>query len=602
MVLTLDLAGVATIKFNFPKYLMDSGIVVLDTNDSPIENPKWEHIKNERIIEFDNDFYIIKLISKDKNSNGEIIKEVQAKHMAIELSCSDKIAGVLDITPPTSVPATADIAMAQVLTASNSNWSVGVVDAGLLIKSRTFKFEWQTALFCLGEIAKKFNGVLTFTVTWDASTNKWVKVVNLKEIFPNKGYHFRYDKNINALRSSPDTNNIVTRLYCIGRDKLSINDQPTEQRIDYGVTYDTHTLGQSYIDNFQYFLSLGYSYQFCLDNFVKVDRFQDDVYISSADLFEDGKEELEKKSVPKLSYIVKVVDLSYQNEDKYATFDLGEIVKIYDKELDININAQILKKTINYEKPHLSEIQIENRVDGVDVLFKDMAVQNKNLYFDSAVKYGATFANSVSLTNDHGLTVIDSTGQLRVKVGQYEPGKYGQWMGDGTNTVFEFNTANNLLKLSGRLEAGDIVGGTISGCAINGTTINGGTITGTTITGSTINGTTINGGTIGGSIIAGGTISGSVINGGTITGATVEATGALLSGSIMLDGRGNVTPSIQLVPPDGIDFRFYIYPRDNDTLEFTKDDLLGLADIKCGHISCGLINGVNINNVIARFA
>lgn len=577
--LLLQLGGINELSFIFPKHLIANNQVQFDSKGNPISNPKWDYIKNEYIIEFDNDYYIIKFPTDQRTEDGKLISNVQAKHMSIELT--DNMVQYLDLTPPASTPVTADVAITSVLQAANSNWELGSVDSELLTISRTFKFEWQSALYCLNEVAKKFDGILTFDVSWDSVNSKWVRKVNLKKNFADNGFMFRYDKNVKSIKRQSDTSNIITRLYCLGKDKMSINNQPTEQRTDSGVTYDTHINGQSYIDNFQFYLAQGYTYQECLDNFIKVGRFQDEVYVNSADLYEDGKKELEKLSMPKVSYVMRVVDLSYIDDVNYSAFDIGEIVKVYDKDLNIDINAQIVRMNINYEQPHLTEIEIANYQENLEDVLKNVTVQTKSLYYDIGVKRDQKFANSVSINNDYGLTVVDDTGQVRVKTGQYEPGKYGQWMGDGTETVFEFNTSSNKLTLKA-----DVV---MTGGSISWDTVSPPTQRDLGIWTTYIDANGIYTGSISANQIITGTLSADFISGGTIDSSVINVdTDVTIGNNLYLGDQGDEAQKT-------------IYYSSGVTIGTVQDWLGGYSDLRISAMNYWLIDGdVHVGNLYAK--
>lgn len=297
IILEVVYGGVWSLSFILPKKILDS-------DGNYIDNPNWDYIQNENLIKFQNHYYIIKNPKEIHDEQGKIVSNVQAEHMAIQLTY--KRNQYLNLTPPENFPVTADVAITSILGNAQTGWQLGTVSDSLLNNTRTFKFEWQSTLYCLNEVAKKFGGFLYFDCYWDEINNKWVKTVSLLDEEVDNGVFFSYDKNLKLVEKEKDSSQLFTRLYCFGENTLSINSIPAEQITHSGVVYDLHPEGQSYIQNFQYFLAQGYTLQECLDNFVYEDRFKDEVYVDVQDLYDDCKKKLEEASMPKLTYYVKI--------------------------------------------------------------------------------------------------------------------------------------------------------------------------------------------------------------------------------------------------------------------------------------------------------
>jgi phage minor structural protein len=380
------------LEFMIPKYEQDVyGQTKYDESGNSIPNPKWQYIQNEFVIEYDGNYYVIKNHRDIRDENNNIISNVQAKDMAIELTY--KYVQFLDLTPPTSNPVRADTAITQVLTTGNTDWTLGTVDSSLLqdegvdIK-RTFKFEWNTVLESLYKITEKFGGYLNFDISWDSNLNQWDKKINL--ILPNSynGIQFRYNKNIKNIEKESNSNEIYTRMWVYGKDNLSIHEIGTETRTDNNITYNAHEYGQSYIDNFQYFLGLGYSYQECLDKFIYDYRFKDDTYVKddsidmTQELYDDAKKKLEELSIPKLTYRLSVHDLSVLTGFEYESFNVGDTVNIIDEDLNVNITATIMSIDKTDNEPHLATVEISNYSNSLGNVFKKVINSTKSYAYE----------------------------------------------------------------------------------------------------------------------------------------------------------------------------------------------------------------------------
>jgi len=392
------------LEFILPRYEVDSyNQIMLDENDEPFLNPKWEFIQNEVIVEFDDKFYLIKNPIDKLTEDNKLISNVQCKEMAIELS--SKYVQFLDAKPPVDTPKTISEIITLVLSVSNSGWVLGEIDSSLLADSRTFTFEWKTALECLYDIIQKYNGdviiggtteslngYLDFDISWDSINNKWVKKVNV--LMPNSyfGLQFKYNKNIKSIERQSDSNYLSTRIYPFGKDNLSINNIATELSPISNASdpsypsYESHTLGQSYIDNFEYFLSQGYTYQECLDNFIYEHRFVSDSYVNEADLYNDAKQILNKSCYPKLNYNLNIVDLSVLTEYSYERFVVGDTVRIIDEDLGIDVNGIVLNVNRNYDNPHLTSVEVTNFTENVSNKIREAVVQAEQVYKGSAYR------------------------------------------------------------------------------------------------------------------------------------------------------------------------------------------------------------------------
>lgn len=267
----------------------------------------------------------------------------------------------------------------------NSNWSLGVVDDSLLINNRTFIFEWEKKLKCLFDIQEKYvdsnkkNGYLDFQISWDDENNTWNKKVNLILSNSHNNNEFRNSKNIKSIERFIDSNQpVCTRIIPFGSNNLSINNIVTEQRTDDNITYDSHILGQNHIDNFQFFIKQGYTYQECLDNFIKEYRFSDDIYVDENDLYNDAKEKLEKLSLPKIVYIITIIDRSVLKGKEYEKFKSGDTIKIFEEDLNIDIDATIISTDRNYDNQQLVTIEASNFINNKESVFTKVANISKS--------------------------------------------------------------------------------------------------------------------------------------------------------------------------------------------------------------------------------
>jgi len=256
-----------------------------------------------------------------------------------------------------------------------STWICGDVDeiflesGGVDIK-RYFKFENNTISECLFDIAERFNGYLTFNSVYDEIYNEFINTVGLAKpnLYDNK--EIRYNKNLNSSNKNIDSETqIYTRLFPYGDATLTINAIATKTRTDSGVTYNTHTLGQSYIENFQYYLSLGYDIDFCRKTFLNDKIINNDLYIDEDDLYNYGEELLDILSLPKITYRISYVDLKKVKDIDYEDINEGDTIRVVDEELGITIYTTLIKKPIRWDSMQSSTIQLENSFNNLGDYF-----------------------------------------------------------------------------------------------------------------------------------------------------------------------------------------------------------------------------------------
>ena len=86
------LGGISTLSFSINRKSYDyfSGEL--------LDDPRYDLIINERLIEYDGEFYIIKDNIPQRDELGHIIKEITCKHISVELS-STKINGAWGYSP-----------------------------------------------------------------------------------------------------------------------------------------------------------------------------------------------------------------------------------------------------------------------------------------------------------------------------------------------------------------------------------------------------------------------------------------------------------------------------------------------------------------------
>gem|GEM_PF-2239128 len=124
----------------------------------------------------------------------------------------------------------------------DTNWSIGYINDEFNLKYHQFDVTSSSKLDFINEICKKFNAYVIYD-----TVNRKVNICKEDEVSIYKGFWVEYGKYLQNIEQTVEIEDIVTRLHVSGAEDVSVN--------------SVNPTGQSYIDNFSYFL-----YPFDMDN------------------------------------------------------------------------------------------------------------------------------------------------------------------------------------------------------------------------------------------------------------------------------------------------------------------------------------------------
>lgn len=171
-------------------------------------------------------------------------------------------------------------------------------------------------------------------------------------------HHLRVRRNLKSIEVTYDTSEMTTRLYCFG----STDENGNELNI-----MSVNPTGKPYIDNFEYFYDLGYTdedIEAHPELFIKTNIWRDDNYYLVNDLFEDGKKELAKVSVPKVDITVDAI----QYDGDLESLQIGDCIRVTDEDIGADFMCNLTKKTRNYSEAHVVQVEITNNADYRNVI------------------------------------------------------------------------------------------------------------------------------------------------------------------------------------------------------------------------------------------
>lgn len=194
------------------------------------------------------------------------------------------------------------------------NWKLGKCDF-----NKQFLYKWENENLCsaLFSIPKPF--VEDYHWTYDTTSYPWT--VNLLAAETSVGCEIRYKKNMQSIEKEVDPSNLVTRIYPLGYGEG--DNQLTIESVNNKVPYleaDTITT-------------------YGLKEVIWVDRRFEDAESLKA----TAQSMLNELKVPYVSYTVSSLDLFKKTAQAFDEYSEGKVVRVIDKEDNIDFNAKIVE-------------------------------------------------------------------------------------------------------------------------------------------------------------------------------------------------------------------------------------------------------------------
>lgn len=280
----------------------------------PMRDPKRRLLQNEGYIQMFDTIYVVREIRDRKKDR---ITEVLAEAIWYDIMYAD----VTSLYEWESVqPA---VMLADTL--NGTGWRVGTVD---YTNERTLREgSDKNPLEVLTSIADLYGGELVYD-----TQAKTVSLIKPQGIFT--GASIQYDKNADDIEAVYDTRELFTRIYATGKNGLTIADANN---------------GTEYVEDLTY------------TNKVHVKRVSDERYTNPFTLKEMAEQALEVYSKPRATYTVKLSELSNRSGLSHERFFIGGIVRVYDKELGLDVNTRIMHWSYNVIEPWRTELTLESK-------------------------------------------------------------------------------------------------------------------------------------------------------------------------------------------------------------------------------------------------
>ena len=272
----------------------------------PYRDSKRKYIDNEKKIQIVDDVYKIRTITDVKDSTGSTITQVYAEAEFYDLTFSvRKEEKKFDAE-------TADVAMAYAL--ADTEWSVGTVN---VTTKRTWTSTEKNALSILHSIANLHGGDLVFDCP-----NRLVHLLTVNG--KDSGALFAYKKNMKSIERIVDTRSLVTRLYAVGAD---------------GLTFSDINGGKPYLEDYTY------------SKEIRITTLDCSSFTNPYQMKEFTAMRLAEYCKPTVSYVLNAMDLSVLTGYEHEAWNLGDYVRVEDKELGLSVTTRIVRREYNLQEP-----------------------------------------------------------------------------------------------------------------------------------------------------------------------------------------------------------------------------------------------------------
>jgi len=284
----------------------------------PYSDPKRANLDNEKQVQIAGEIYRIRTLTDEKGSDGSgILTTVYAEAAFYDLTFS------AEKDPTEFNAALANEAMVYAL--DGTGWEIGTVNVTTL---RTWDCQEKNALAILRMVQQIHGGDLVFR-----SRDRLVDLLTFSGT--DSGALFAYRKNLTGIKRVVDTRSLVTRLYAIGKD---------------GMTFAAINNGKEYVEDFTY------------SSEVRVSTLDCSSFTNPYQMLEFANMRLAEYAKPRVSYVLSAMDLSVLTGYEHEQWDLGDIVTVDDRDLDLTIKTRVIRREYNLQEPWKTVLELSTKL------------------------------------------------------------------------------------------------------------------------------------------------------------------------------------------------------------------------------------------------
>lgn len=289
IIVTSEINGIDTLEFKLP-----------------FKDSKRGYVANEKSVRIVSDTYRIRTVTDDKDESGKAITSVYAEAAFYDLTFSVKK------EEQSFTADTADVPMAYAL--QGTEWEVGMVNVST---KRTWDCTEDNALSILRHVQNIHGGDLIFD-----NANKLVNLLTFSGT--DSGALFCYKKNMKSIQRVIDTTSLITRLYAVGAD---------------GMTFASINDGKPYVEDLTY------------TSEIRIKTLDCSNFTNPYQMLEFANMRLADYAKPRISYVLKAMDLTVLTGYEHEAWNLGDTVMVVDEDLDLSIKTRIVRREYNLQEP-----------------------------------------------------------------------------------------------------------------------------------------------------------------------------------------------------------------------------------------------------------
>lgn len=300
-------------------------------------DPKVEWVISDRQIEFDGNRYRIGPNSDGReDSRPGLVKQVECPALWLDLA-ERLLSGKLSLSTTTRLGLEAILI--------DSGWTIGVIETEN-VNPHSYDMTNGTVL----EAVRNWALICGYEVEFDTEA-KSISYTLLIGVERNIG--FRYGRNLKSVSRSylPPR---ATRLWPTGAG-------------DIGIGSVNVAPGVLYIEDYSWYQTQGLTLEQARETATKDLAWQDTRYIQALDLYDAAIVKLAELSQPLVSYSCTVMDLSEITGLAEDSFDIGDIVRVSDPELGIDIQTRIVRKITRPASPESNQVELSYYRPGLNL-------------------------------------------------------------------------------------------------------------------------------------------------------------------------------------------------------------------------------------------
>lgn len=332
--------------------------------DVSIKHPLYKYLREEVRLEYDDQYYLIKGVN-ERTSAGVCTINAELDLTGLE----NKIYLSKTWTSASFYAFTRDIL-------DGTGWTI--VNSEMVSKRTTTEAQDQTPL----QLLEHATNLTSYAACYEFDTkNRKITCIKPENNTTPTGCYFTDELNLKDLTFKGSSSGLVTRLYPVGKD---------------GLTIAAVNNGKQYIDNHTY------------SDKIIAKVWRDERYTNAQSLYDDATVKLAAMANPERSYSCKVIDLAKMYPDRYEEilgYDLYDVVTQIDR---------IRKKRVDHRIVEIKEYPVDRSLNTVTfsliagrVTGKLKELDNRLIELDAQQLHDRTKVNEIK--QDLDTTVLKVT-------------------------------------------------------------------------------------------------------------------------------------------------------------------------------------------------